>query len=132
MRVVIDTNVLVSSFFGGNPRRMINLWKRGKIVLCLSPGILEEYVEVLERMGVDSADLEALLALFAAGPHVLFTASTPSLTVVAEDPDDDKFIECAVALKAEAIVTGDKALAAVRSYMGIQVCTPKQFLERWT
>ena len=132
MRVVIDTNVLVSSFFGGNPRRITDLWKQGRIMLCLSPGILEEYVEVLERMGVDRADLEALLALFAAGPHVLFAASTPSLTVVEKDPDDDKFIECAVALKAEAIVTGDKALAAVRSYMGIQICAPRQFLGRWT
>ncbi len=132
MRVVIDTNVLVSSFFGGNPRRIIDLWKLGSIVLCLSPGILEEYVAVLERLEVDRADIEALLALFVAGPHVLFTARTPSLAVVADDPADDKFIECAVALKAEAIVTGDKALAAVRDYMGIQVCTPKQFLERWT
>lgn len=131
MRVVVDTNVLVSSFFGGKPRRIIDLWKQGSIVLCLSPGILEEYVEILERLEVDRADLEALLALFAGGPHVLFTAGPPSLKVVVADPDDDKFIECAVALKAEAIVTGDKALAAVRSHMGIRVYTPRQFLEQW-
>ncbi|MEW6201083.1 MAG: putative toxin-antitoxin system toxin component, PIN family, partial [bacterium] len=42
MKVVIDTNVFVSSFFGGNPRRIIDLWSKGKITLCLSKDILDE------------------------------------------------------------------------------------------
>ncbi len=52
MKVVIDTNIFVSSFFGGNPRKIIDLWKKGNISLCLSKDILDEYVDVLQRVGL--------------------------------------------------------------------------------
>lgn len=95
MRVVLDTNVFVSSFFGGKPRAIIDLWKAGDITLCLSKPIIEEYVEVLRRMGLQTErELDELLSLFAHGFHVVFTAKTPDLHIVEEDPDDDKFIEC--------------------------------------
>ncbi len=45
------------------------------------------------------------------------------------DPDDDRFIACALALKAAYIVTGDKALLDVRHYEGIDVVTPRAFLD---
>ena len=66
MKVVIDTNVFVSSFFGGNPKRIIDLWKNEEIVLCLSKDVLDEYVDVLQRVGLkDEDEIEELLALFA-------------------------------------------------------------------
>ena len=69
MNIVIDTNVFVSSFFGGNARRIIDLWKNRKVRLCLSKAILDEYVEVLQRMGLkDQQELKELLSLFAKGP----------------------------------------------------------------
>jgi putative PIN family toxin of toxin-antitoxin system len=129
-RVVIDTNVFVSSFFGGNPKRIIDLWKNEEIVLCLSKDVLDEYIDVLQRVGLkDEEEIEELLSLFAKGFNILFTTKTPKIRVVKDDPDDDKFIECAVALKAEAIVTGDKALRAMGEYMGIKILTPQQFLK---
>jgi uncharacterized protein len=129
MKAVIDTNVFVSSFFGGKPREIINLWKSGEITLCLSPAIIEEYVSVLERLGLDAdEDSAAQLDLFALGHHLLFTAKTPALKVVRADPADDKFIECAVALKTEAVVTGDKSLRAVGNYRGIKILNPGEFL----
>ena len=128
--VVLDTNVFVSSFFGGNPRKIIDLWKTGEITLCLSSAIMDEYIEVLGRLGLQNEpELGELLNLFARGFHTHFTARTPKVHVVKEDPDDDKFIECAVALNAGAIVSGDKALRAVRDYMGIPIVTPKDFLD---
>jgi len=130
MRVVVDTNVFVSSFFGGNPRKIIDLWKTGAVTLCLSKDILEEYVEVLGRMGLEKeAELKELLDLLALAPNVLFTSKAPDVHAVAADPDDDKFIACALALKAEVIVTGDKALKAIGSYGGIIILTPARFLE---
>ncbi len=130
MRVVIDTNVFVSSFFGGNPRKIIDLWKNGKITLCLSSAILDEYVDVLQRIGLeDEQELEELLALFSKGFNLLFTTKTPELKVVKNDPDDNKFVECAVALKAKTVISGDKALIAVKRYMGIEISTPQKFLE---
>lgn len=129
MNVVIDTNVFISSFFGGNPGSIIDLWKNRNVTLCLSKEILDEYVDVLERLDLDRELVGELLSLFAAGRNILFSVSTPALSVVREDPDDDKFINCAVALKAEAIITGDKALLNVREYSGIRIVTPRQFLD---
>jgi len=52
MKVVIDTNVFVSSFFEGHPRRIIDLWREGRIRICLFLQIVEEYIEVLRRIGL--------------------------------------------------------------------------------
>ena len=132
MKVVIDTNIFVSSFFGGNPRRIIDLWKTEKITLCLSKEILDEYIEVLQRIGLqDEDELGELLSLFKRGFNMLFTTKTPKVKVVKDDPDDDKFIECALALKVEVIVTGDKAIEAVDEYMGIKILTPQWFLKNY-
>ena len=129
IKVVLDTNVFVSSFFGGNPRKVVNLWKTGEIILCLSGPIIDEYVEVLQRLGLQNeSELSELLGLFARGLHVIFAAKTPELQVVEDDPDDNKFIECAVALKADFIISGDKALIAIQDYMGIKIVTPKEFI----
>ncbi len=130
MRAVVDTNVFVSSFFGGNPRKIIDLWKTGELILCLSAPIVDEYTAVLGRLGLEGEDeLGELLDLLARGRHLLFAAKTPRLSIVAADPDDDKFIECAVALKAEVIITGDRALKAVGNYMGIRILSPREFLK---
>ena len=129
-RVVVDTNVFVSSFFGGNPRKVIDLWKSGEITLCLSKPIVDEYIQVLRRLGLqDESELDELLGLFAHGLHVVFTSKTPVLHVVEEDPDDNKFIECAVALKAAYVITGDRALASIQDYMAIKIISPKDFLD---
>jgi len=130
MKVVIDTNVFVSSFFGGNPKKIIDLWKNEEIVLCLSKDILDEYIDVLQRVGLqDENEIEELLSLFAKGFNILFTTKTPKIKAVKGDPDDDKFLECAVALKAEVIITGNKALKTMDEYMGIKILTPLQFLK---
>ena len=130
MKVVIDTNVFISSFFGGNPRKIIDLWKKERMTLCLSKDVLDEYIDVLQRVGLkDENEIEELLSLFGKGFNILFTTKTPKIRAVKDDPDDDKFIECAVALKAEVIITGDKVLKAVSEFMGIKILTPEQFLK---
>jgi putative PIN family toxin of toxin-antitoxin system len=132
MKVVIDTNIYVSSFFGGNPRKIIDFWKKGKIILCLSKDILDEYIDILQRVGLkDENEIEELLSLFAKGFNILFTTKTPKIRAVKDDPDDDKFIECAVALKAEIIITGDKSLKVLNEYMGIKILNPQQFLKNF-
>ena len=129
MKVVVDTNVFVSSFFGGNPKKIIDLWKNEKITLCLSNAILDEYINVLRRIGMkDEYELEELLSLFSRGFNILFTTKTPKIKIIKNDPGDDKFIECAVALKADAVITGDGEVFAVKEYMGIKILTPQQFL----
>ena len=130
IRIVVDTNVFVSSLFGGNPRQIIDLWKNGTALLCLSPAIVDEYMEVLYRLSLgEGGELDELLKLFARGYHIVFTHTTPNLNIVTDDPDDDKFIECAVALNAKYIVSGDKALLSVKDYMGIKILPPRELLE---
>lgn len=130
MKVVVDTNVFVSSFFGGKPKEVIDGWKTGAFTLCLSEPILDEYVRVLEALDLDGEEeLGELLELFRQQYNLVYTSDPPDLNVVEEDPDDDKFIEAAVALEAETIVTGDRALRAVESYMGIRMRTPDELLE---
>jgi putative PIN family toxin of toxin-antitoxin system len=125
----MDTNVFVSSFFGGNPRKIVDFWKTGEVTLCLSKPIIDEYMEVLRGLGLQNEkEPEELLDLLAHGFHVVFTAKTPELHVVEDDPDDNKFIECAVALKAEFVISGDRALTAIEDYMGVRMVTPKEFV----
>lgn len=125
----MDTNVFISSFFGGNPRKIIDLWKQDRLQLCLSQAIVEEYVEVLLRLGLqDKMEIKELLSLFSKGGNTLFTSETETVTLVADDPDDNKFIECAVALEAEYIVSGDKHLLNIGKYLNIKILSPLAFL----
>jgi len=60
--------------------------------------------------------------------YQIITAKTPELHVVTKDPADDRFIECAAALKAQYIVTSDKALRDIGEYMGTKILSPKEFI----
>jgi predicted nucleic acid-binding protein len=91
---------------------------------------LYEKYNVLHRVGLkEEEEIEELLSLFAKGFNILFSTKTPKIRAVKDDPADDKFIECAVGLKAEVIITGDRAVKALGEYMGIKILSPQQFLE---
>ncbi len=127
---MIDTNVFISSFFGGVPREIINLWKDGKIVLCLSQNIVEEYIEVMNRLGLkNTKEIRQLTKLFAEGYNSIFTSKTPSINIVKDDPDDDKFIECAVALDCKYIISGDKHLKNIKKYFDTVIMSPREFVD---
>ena len=129
MRIVLDTNVFVSSFFGGKPKQIIDLWARGRVSPCLSPAIVEEYIAVVRRLGFDERpELAELLNLFKRGHRTWFVSVLPDLHVVTADPEDDKFVACAVALQADVIVSGDHHLLDIGTYIDIPILTPAEFL----
>lgn len=131
MRVVVDTNVLISSFLGGNPRRIIDLWKYGKVTLCLTNAIIEEYIGVLKRMDfIGAREIDELLFLFRKQYAIVYSASARPLRVC-KDPDDDKFIEAAVELNAAVVISGDDHLKSLREYAGIMVLSPGDFIKRF-
>lgn len=131
MKVVIDTNVFVSSVFGGLPRQVVELWFDGRLTLCLSEPIVTEYQRVLREIGaVSEAEERALIEAFASGEGVLYTADPPPIEGVSSDPDDDKFLECALELEADQVVSGDSDLLKLDSYMGIPILTPRELLEQ--
>lgn len=128
--VVIDTNVIISSFHGGNPKAIVDLWITEKIRLCLSKNILNEYIEVLYRFEkIDRKEIKELLILFSTYWNMIFANKTPSINVIINDPDDNKFIECAVELGAEYIITSDKELLSIKQFGNIKIVNPKQFLD---
>jgi len=133
VRVVIDTNVFVSSFLNpiGNPRKVIDLWKTGKIDICISEEILEEYISVLARIGLEGEpELYELLERFKRKENIIFASNTPSITVIEQDPADNMFIECAVAVDAPYIISGDKHLTALKSYRGISIISLSEFIKK--
>ncbi len=130
MRVVIDTNVFVSSFFGGNPRRIVDYWFSGKLVLCVSRPILKEYFDVLSRFQFDREDLfRRLISSFEKGTNAVFVNAPKEQNWIEDDPEDNKFIACAISLRAEYIVSGDPHLKRVGRIGEVKILPPREMLK---
>lgn len=132
-RIVMDTNVIVSAIgWSGLPARLLEACLKGRLRLFVSPAILQEVSEVLARPKLAvlarHPDLPVVLAWLHHPDRLVFP--TAALRA-AEDPDDDKVIACAVAAKAEAIITGDDHLLRLGAYQGIAIVTPEQACARW-
>ncbi len=128
-RVVLDTNVVVSGFYGGRPREVMDLWRAGRVLLCLSVPILQEYTEVLDRFGQFARDASDLLRRLRDLEHALLVLLTEAVHAVPSDPDDDIFLACAVAAQADLIVSGDRHLLDLGRFRGIRIVTPAEALE---
>ncbi len=129
MKVVIDTNVFVSSFFGGNPRRIIDYWFSGKLILCVSRPILKEYFDVLGRFQFDREDLfRRLMTSFKKNLNTIFVDTPKEQNWIEADPEDNKFIACAISLHAEYIVSGDPHLKGAGRIEGVEIVSPREML----
>ena len=131
MRIVLDTNVLMSAvFFGGLPFKILQAWRDGKVQLAVCPEILAEYREVALRLNekYEGVDVLPLLDLVAIHSHLVQVAALPE--PVCDDPDDDIFIACALATRARTIVSGDKHLLSASGRAGVRVLRPKAFVDK--
>jgi len=128
VRLVIDTNVLISgAFYAGPSSRILEACVQDKFQIVLAPEIIEEYARVGEEFTKKRPNVP-----FARFLDLLIRKSvlvqTPSLPEpVCADPDDDKFIACALAGNAGVITSGDKQLLAVSGYASIEILPPKRF-----
>lgn len=132
MRIILDTNVLISGvFFAGPPYQILEAWRDGKVKLIISPEILEEYQRVGEELsgGFPSINIQPILDLLTIRAEIV---SAHSLSEnVCKDPDDDKFLACAISSKCQWIISGDKELLAVSGFRGITVIKPREFLDEY-
>lgn len=101
-------------------------------MLVLSPAILEEYRRVGHELGLQYPDLnttfEPVLTLIAMNAIIV---DAPQLAgPVSDDPKDDMFLAAALTAQSQIIVSGDKHLLAVSGWRGIDVLTPRQFVDR--
>jgi putative PIN family toxin of toxin-antitoxin system len=131
MRVIIDTNVILSAiFFGGIPGRILEAYRDGKLTLVLSPEILEEYRATAARLA-EKFDVEYVALLDWIAIHSELEQSLPLSVPVCADPDDDKFIACALASNAKIICSGDRHLLDVNGYQEIEVLRPRAFADKY-
>lgn len=131
MKIVVDTNVVISGiFFGGNPRKIVEAIVDSNIDAYATPEIIEEYMEIIESMvkrKQGRLNQSALYPLFSA----LKIIEKTSEIKICRDPDDDKFIGCAMDSKALYIVSGDNDLLDIHEYEGIQIITAKEFCDTY-
>ncbi len=133
MRVVIDTNVMVSGILNphGPPGRIVSGVMSEAITVLHDERILSEYREVLLRpaFGFPRSDVEVLLGFVeSAGEHV----SAEPLSLVLPDPNDLPFLEVAIRGGAEALITGNiKHFRPRRGQYGVPVTTPADFLRHY-
>jgi uncharacterized protein len=131
MRLVVDTNVFISGvFFSGPPHAILRSWSRDSITLVLSAEILTEYQVTGNELAAKfpEVDLSPWLELVVAKGIIVDPAPLPEQ--VCTDPDDDKFLACALAARTRYVTSGDRALVATSGYRGITVLTPRQFVDR--
>jgi putative PIN family toxin of toxin-antitoxin system len=128
MRIVADTNVIVSALvFGGLPRRIFELSEAGAYEFFYSPNIQDETYRVLkEKFLWEERRLASYLADFWKTGFSVVPAQR--IEVVTEDPDDDRILECALCAQADVIVSGDRHLLKVGRFGPIRILSPRQFL----
>ena len=129
MRVVADTNVFISALmFGGLPGRFLDLALRRKFTLVISKALLDELDEKLRgKFAVSESDALAIRARLEDNATVVDPDF--ELHAVPDDPDDNRVLECALAGKADSIVSGDRHLLRIGNFEGIDLVTVRQFLE---
>jgi putative PIN family toxin of toxin-antitoxin system len=128
VRVVLDTNVIVSALlFGGYPERVFLAGLRGEIQLLTSHALLQELESVLhKKFKLNMRLVKDMLQLFKAVAEIVETVS--QLKVIAISDDDNRVLECAVDGHADFIVTGDtKHILPLKEYKGIKILTPSEF-----
>ena len=132
-RIVIDTNIFVSGLLNphsGKPANLIKLLplRHKRYQLLVSGKICEEYKNVLNRFERISLNKRKKL-LAKIRTHSGWINPEKKFVIIEDDPEDNKFIECAVAGKADFIITGDKHLLNVKEFQGIKIITVDKFLK---
>lgn len=130
MKIVLDTNVLVSGLLNpyGPPGKIVRMVSSGDLALCYDARIISEYQRVLLRpkFPFDQPSIDALLDQIKTCGIV--TAAMP-LPEQLPDPDDELFLEVALADKAKCLVTGNLKHYPTKSHQDMLIVSPAEFLE---
>jgi putative PIN family toxin of toxin-antitoxin system len=130
VRIVIDTNIIVSAYIGGSLEIIIKAFKADKFRLIASKAISDEYLDVLARpkFKIERNEIEDFAALLVSKAE--FVTPTKSVHAVEADPTDNKFLEAALEGKAIYVVSGDSHLLDLKSFRGIEILTAREFIAR--
>jgi putative PIN family toxin of toxin-antitoxin system len=136
LRAVLDTNVCVSGTIlaRGTSFEILEAWRRQAYILVASEAIIAEiervlrYPRIRDRYAVSEGDVARLVESLRA--DALVVPGDYEVSGVSPDPDDDKFLACALEAQADCVVTGDPDLLDLGRYQGVSILKPHEFLER--
>lgn len=132
MKVVFDTNILVSAFITGGGREydLLEDTFKGKIDAVISEDILDEFSKVMSRpkFGYNKKQVADMRFLLIGKLEVVMPKE--NINTIEEDPQDNRILECAVEAKADYIITGDQHLLKLKKYKKIRIINSTQFLEK--
>jgi putative PIN family toxin of toxin-antitoxin system len=136
LRVVIDTNVLVSAVLSksGAPAKVLDLWRKHSFIVATSEAAVQEIRRVLDRMStgrkyvLPSGEVSNLLNLLHEESQIV-PGQVNADGTIPQDSSDEKFLAIAIEGSADAIISGDKHLLDLGKYQNIPILTPRQFLE---
>ena len=131
LRVVLDTNVLVSALlFGGQPGRLRDLWVGGRFVPLVSKETFAEFSKVLSypKFRLSAAETTMIIEEELL-PYADVVEVTEDAAGVCRDSDDDKFLAVAASGDASYLVTGDKDLLVLKAFGTTRIVTVSDFLE---
>jgi putative PIN family toxin of toxin-antitoxin system len=134
-KIVLDTNVLVSGIIGsGYSASILDAAHKEQIQLVTSARLLEEFSEVITRRHIArkypkaAQAAETLLDFLRA--FAILAPGIPEEQNISPDRDDDFVLACALDEKADCIVSGDPHLLDLKTYRGIPILTPREFVEQ--
>jgi len=128
VRIVLDTNVVASGFlWGGVPRQLLQAAREKRLQLFTSTPLLLELTDILGRakfarkLAAAQLSVDQLVERYT----LLTTVIHPAVIAptILDDPDDDQVLACALAAKAEIIVSGDRHLLDLKEYQGVRIVT---------
>lgn len=113
-RIVLDTNCLIQCLPEHSKYHIIwQTFEKGENKLCISNSILEEYMEIMQRLINDDV-AEYIIKTIINSPFVEFITPFYNFRLITSDPDDNKFVDCAIAARAKCIVTNDHHFDVVK------------------
>ena len=132
VRVVLDTNVIISALLAkdGNPARIFELFLNGTILNYTSKEILDEIREVLSRPHFAISLETQSFVMNALENYSIIITPESKIHAVDHDPDDNKFIDCALSAKA-VIISGDNHLLKLKKCQEVYILSPREFLNQY-
>jgi hypothetical protein len=131
IRVVLDTNVIISALLkeGSAPALVLSLVLEGHIQLCVTEEIFAEYKGVLSREKFQSLDqANVRKALLSIKRKSSWVSPSTRINVIKIDPEDNKFLECALEAKAHYLITGNRKHFPMAHYDKTRIMSPSDFL----
>jgi putative PIN family toxin of toxin-antitoxin system len=133
MKVVLDSNIFISSFFWkGNPRKVFDRVANGLDELFTTDEILQEATEVLslKKFDLNKKEIEDYIKIIESYSIKIILRN--EIEEICRDKDDDKILQCSLEGNVDFIITGDDDLLVLEKYNDIRIVKPKEYLDLFT